>query len=163
MLTGIPSTGTRSLGNYGPLLKMNLDGIVFLRFHEMSLKFCSIVTFIALGISLPLNYTARCYDLGNEDNGNDDNEACLNLSNFDRTTTANIASRDLDLANGFIDNWGMQIRSFTIAALVWIVSFVLCWFLWHEYEFLLGLRRKYYLEVRELEGEGYDERDVFAR
>jgi hypothetical protein len=33
LLTGVPGTGTRKDGMEGSLLKVNLDGIILLRFH----------------------------------------------------------------------------------------------------------------------------------
>ena len=36
MLSGVPGTGTRQGGLKGALLKVNLDGIVLLRFHHLA-------------------------------------------------------------------------------------------------------------------------------
>ena len=60
MLSGVPGTGTRDDGYAGALLRVNLDGIVLLRFHALCLKVSLFCVMVALGLLLPLNYTAQC-------------------------------------------------------------------------------------------------------
>lgn len=72
MLSGVPGTGTRDDGYAGALLRVNLDGIVLLRFHALCLKVSLFCVMVALGLLLPLNYTAQCYNFLNVEDATDD-------------------------------------------------------------------------------------------
>ncbi|GMI38315.1 hypothetical protein TeGR_g13434, partial [Tetraparma gracilis] len=144
MVAGIPGTGTRGGGGRGPPLAMNLDAVVFLRFHEMCLRFTAIATVISVGLMLPLNYTVCPPDEDPKDppDPNRDPSCPANLTNYDRTTLANLPQRDPDAPFA----GGLNARGFLAAATVWLVTYVLCRFLWHEWAQNLKLRRRYYLE-----------------
>ena len=43
MLSGVPGTGTREKGLSGLMLKVNLDGIVLMRFHHLCFRVCSLM------------------------------------------------------------------------------------------------------------------------
>jgi hypothetical protein len=60
MLDGIPGTGTRRNGHDGPLLKINMDGVILVKFHTLCLKVAILSTILCISIVLPLNYTAGC-------------------------------------------------------------------------------------------------------
>ena len=101
MLSGIPGTGTRDNGYAGALLRVNLDGIVLLRFHALCLKVSLFVALVALCWLLPLNYTAGCYKFRHTtaddvSNGRTIPEECSSdsnygqFTNYDRTTIENI-------------------------------------------------------------------------
>ncbi len=59
-LQGIPGTGTRKNGEEGPLLKTNLDSVIFLKYHTLLFKIGLLVGFLCLFVLLPVNITARC-------------------------------------------------------------------------------------------------------
>ena len=105
MLSGVPGTGTRDDGYAGALLRVNLDWIVLLRFHALCLKVSLFCVMVALGLLLPLNYTAQCYNFLNVEDATDDvsidtettiPEECRSNSiygqstNYDRSTIENI-------------------------------------------------------------------------
>mmetsp|Transcript_30734 Transcript_30734/g.35323 ORF Transcript_30734/g.35323 Transcript_30734/m.35323 type:complete len:207 (-) Transcript_30734:23-643(-) len=60
LLKGVPGTGTRKNGMEGSMLKVNLDGIVMLRFHAICLRMAFLGTILALAVVLPINLTANC-------------------------------------------------------------------------------------------------------
>ena len=59
-LKGIPGTGTRKNGWEGPLLKTNLDSVIFLKYQALLFKIGVLVAFLCLGVLLPINITAGC-------------------------------------------------------------------------------------------------------
>jgi hypothetical protein len=136
MLNGMQGTGTRDEGHSGPLLSMNLDALVFLRFHEMCFKYTCFLMTLSLLVILPVNLTANCYGKDNT------NEACADLTDYDRTTSANLPQRELAFWGS-----GIQVRGFVVAVFTWIVVAVLCYFLWGQWVYNLRLRRRYYLEA----------------
>lgn len=60
LLDGIPGTGTRKNGEEGPLLKVNLDGLVWLKFHTLLFKIGLLVAFLCMFVLIPINETALC-------------------------------------------------------------------------------------------------------
>lgn len=63
LLRGVPGTGTRNGGLSGDMLKVNLDGIVLLRFISVCLRIATVAMFFCVVCVLPLYLTARCYQL----------------------------------------------------------------------------------------------------
>lgn len=61
LLQGIPGTGTREAGLRGSLLRVNLDGIVLLRFHAVCLRVASVATVLFVTLLVPAFYSAQCY------------------------------------------------------------------------------------------------------
>ena len=59
-LFGIPGTGTRNSGLHGPLLKVNVDGVVLLKYHIMLFKIALLVALLSTIILLPVYMTALC-------------------------------------------------------------------------------------------------------
>ena len=59
-LSGIPGTGTRKDGWEGPLLKVNLDGVIWLKFHTLLFKISLVVAVLCTLVLLPVNMTAKC-------------------------------------------------------------------------------------------------------
>lgn len=92
MMEGIPGTGTRSDGWSGANLRCNMDSIIMLRFHSLCLRVAVLATILCLGIVLPVNLTAPCDP---ELVGEDICYNITNLTNFDKTTLANIPQLSL--------------------------------------------------------------------
>lgn len=99
MLNGVPGTGTRDGGLSGTLLRVNMDNIVMLRFHSYGLRVTTLGFFIYTLILLPLYWTAGCAELDSQDDADASyREHCTNLTNYDRTTLANVCeSRSLGI------------------------------------------------------------------
>ena len=72
MLQGIEGTGTRDDGWTGPTLKMNLDGIILLKYHYLLFKISLFTTIICCGILLPTYTTSLsiCDDVTDTKNSN---------------------------------------------------------------------------------------------
>jgi len=86
-IAGIPGTGTRKEGREGPLLKLNIDGIILLKFHTLMFKIGVLVAILCLVIILPINATASCdvdvFGVGTC-------KLAKGTTNFERTTIAHI-------------------------------------------------------------------------
>ena len=61
-LQGIPGTGTRNKGWDGPLLKVNLDGVILLKYHTLLFKISLLVAILCTFVLLPTYATAKCDD-----------------------------------------------------------------------------------------------------
>lgn len=59
-MEGIPGTGTRDDGWSGPTLKMNLDGVILLKFHRMLFKIGVLATLLCCGVLLPTYTSSVC-------------------------------------------------------------------------------------------------------
>ena len=59
-MEGIPGTGTRDDGWTGPTLKMNLDGVILLKFHKMLFKVGVFATLLSCGVLLPVYTSSVC-------------------------------------------------------------------------------------------------------
>ncbi len=59
-MEGIPGTGTRDDGWTGPTLKMNLDGVILLKFHRMLFKIGVLATLLSCGVLLPTYTSSVC-------------------------------------------------------------------------------------------------------
>jgi hypothetical protein len=156
MLRGVPGTGTRDGGMSGIMLKVNLDGIVLLRFHHLCLRICSLAAFLYLFIVLPLYATAQCSRLS----GDLDTEDCrlpnYNLTDYQRLTLANVPTLTIQRTNDFQgvffsfflpDHEGNLARLYAAVFVSWIIT----WYTMHqltlEWADVLAMRRVYYLEA----------------
>ncbi len=59
-MEGIPGTGTRDDGWTGPTLKMNLDGVILLKFHRMLFKIAVLASLLSCGVLLPTYTSSVC-------------------------------------------------------------------------------------------------------
>lgn len=59
-MDGIPGTGTRDDGWSGPTLKINLDGVILLKFHRMLFKIGVLATLLSCGVLLPTYTSSVC-------------------------------------------------------------------------------------------------------
>jgi hypothetical protein len=150
LLRGVPGTGTRKGGMEGILLKVNMDGVVLMRFQALCLKVCILITVLCLGVILPINLTARCH---HQPNNIDTPPSCYgntNFTNYEITTLAHIP----DLLNSTKvsdhiyskDRFGVLGRLYGIILCTWIVAYYACNRMYWEWKTLLALRRVYYLE-----------------
>jgi hypothetical protein len=161
LLRGVPGTGTRNSGLEGIMLRVNLDGIVLLRFQALCLKISLFVAIICVVVILPLNLTGHC--TFSEKPG--DEPQCFekqqsntttarynsNLTNYELTTLANIP----DLLQNQTDIWdhvftldkaGSLGRLYGISLCTWLIAYYVCKHSYQEWKTLLALRRVYYLE-----------------
>lgn len=157
MLKGVPGTGTRKGGLEGIMLKVNLDGIVLLRFYALCFRISVLVSIVCIGIVLPINLTGYC---GYQENEDAESAECFsflqgesrpNITNYDWTTLANIP--DLSESEDMLDhiftlgNRGATLgRLYGIVLCTWIIAYYACKSMRNEWEIMLALRRVYYLE-----------------
>jgi hypothetical protein len=150
LLEGIPGTGTRDKGQSGSLLKVNLDGIVLLRFHAVCLRVSLLAAVIFVTLLVPSYLSAQCFD------SSECGEA-YNLTDYQRTTLANIPAN-----TAVADNTGTTTaadvvletipynhilwRLYAVVISFWIVASYLCLELQQEWAQILAMRRVYYLE-----------------
>jgi hypothetical protein len=123
MLDGIPGTGTRQNGHEGPLLKINMDGVILVKFHTLCLKVAVLSTILCMLIVFPLNYTASCDPTAL---GTTECQAIQNLTNFEITTLAHIPSLEYanDRYNYFI--YSVNGRLYGIVLVAWIIYVYTC-------------------------------------
>ena len=156
MLRGVPGTGTRDGGLSGTMLKVNLDGIVLLRFHHLCLRICSLAAFLYLFVVLPLYSTAQCSRLSGELDTQDCKSSHYNLTDYQRLTLANVPTLEIHRSNDFQgvflsfflpDHEGNLARLYAAVFVSWIVT----WYTKHqltlEWADVLAMRRVYYLEA----------------
>ena len=142
LLHGVPGTGTRKDGLEGIMLKVNMDGIVLLRYQALCLRMCALITVLCIFVILPLNLTARC----NYSEGSYAPQECFdssqtNLTNYDVTTLANIP----DLANGTstlgtvtLNEYSATLgRLYAIVFCTWIIYYASCKSMYWEWKTLL--------------------------
>ena len=134
MLRGVPGTGTRNDGLSGALLKVNLDGIVLLRFHHLCLRVCIMACFLYLVVVLPLYLTAQCMGSGeDEDSLNCERKNFYaTLDSYERLTLANIPILKLHQPDGWVE-WisslflpvhnGLLARLYVVVFVAWMVTF----------------------------------------
>jgi len=155
LLAGIPGTGTRKGGLAGPLLRCNLDAIVLLRFHALGLKLSTLATFLCTLVLLPMYWTSDCYD--NVPTGGDNwRVACggdvYNLTNYERTTLANVPSTAVNEDGSTVEDYGetfsrrAQIRLYFCTIAFGILQIYMIRLLKKEWIEILAMRRVYYLE-----------------
>lgn len=164
MITGVEGTGSRDVTKEsadvgadedlspreGTLLKVNLDGIVIDRFHEMGLKITFWVCLISMTVALPTNFTANCYNdnFSFIDANYTDEDLCpTNMTEYLRTTIANIPNKprstDSFMHSQYSELWA---RAWALVLCVWAITYITCRILWKEWEVILKLRREYYTE-----------------
>lgn len=153
LLNGVPGTGTRQQGLSGSLLRVNLDGIVLLRFHAVCLRVTVLACILFGCVLIPCYYSAQCF--------NDDcveNDA-YNLTNYQRTTLANVPNLESDSAKFTIVHPrfdGLLWRLYATVLCFGIVVSYFCHELHAEWVQILAMRRVYYLE-HDLWGERQEE------
>jgi hypothetical protein len=136
LMAGVPGTGTRSDGWAGPMLKVNLDGIIMLKYHKMLLKISVLATVLCLLVVLPINITAKCdpviFGLGTC-------QTTHNLTDFETTTIAHIPANifngsdvregdDDGIVEDFNQHWVTDTsgRYLGIALVSWIIYWYIC-------------------------------------
>eukprot|EP00934_Nitzschia_sp_Nitz4_P000795 Nitzschia sp. Nitz4//scaffold32_size149145//19447//26119//NITZ4_002866-RA/size149145-augustus-gene-0.25-mRNA-1//1//CDS//3329548030//795//frame0 len=155
MLSGVPGTGTRDGGLSGALLKVNLDGIVLLRFHHLCLRVTTLAAFLYLVVVLPLYCTAKCANLSDEFF---DTVECqeANLTDYQRLTLASVPRlqpRDVSTLWEVIQDWflpnhdGDMARLYAVVLCGWIICSYALRELQVEWGDVLAMRRVYYLEA----------------
>lgn len=156
MLRGVPGTGTRDGGLSGSLLKVNLDGIVLLRFHHLCLRVCSLAMILYLLVILPSYATARCSRIGGDYYSENCTRPVYNLTDYERLTLANIPTLEVEreaTAKGVFRSFFDPVHNGNLARLyaTVFVSWIVTWYAMHqlrkEWVDVLALRRVYYLEA----------------
>eukprot|EP00536_Pseudo-nitzschia_multiseries_P007157 jgi/Psemu1/286916/fgenesh1_pg.165_\ len=152
MLNGVPGTGTRDGGLSGLMLKVNLDGIVLIRFHHLCLRVSSLAVFLHILIVLPLYRTSQCSAIG----GDLDAVYCQeqNLTDYQRFTMENIpflqnsTQYDEGLKGFFLPAQERALlRLYMVVFVSWIVISYTYVLLEREWRDMLALRRVYFLEA----------------
>eukprot|EP00547_Thalassionema_nitzschioides_P003598 CAMPEP_0194208912 /NCGR_PEP_ID=MMETSP0156-20130528/7215_1 /TAXON_ID=33649 /ORGANISM="Thalassionema nitzschioides, Strain L26-B" /LENGTH=1137 /DNA_ID=CAMNT_0038935977 /DNA_START=263 /DNA_END=3676 /DNA_ORIENTATION=- len=158
MLKGVPGTGTRKGGLEGIMLKVNLDGIVLLRFYNLCFRISIFISIVCIGIVLPINLTGYC---GYKESPDEESAKCFsgfndgsgsrpNITNYDLTTLANIpdlAKSEEILDHVFTLSRGAILgRLYGIVLCTWLISYYACKCMRNEWEIMIALRRVYYLE-----------------
>ena len=92
-LTGIPGTGTRNQGWDGPRLKLNLDGIILLKFHTLLFKISVVVGVLCTVVLLPIYATAGCGKHDFETFGLGTCLPVVNTTGLAKTTFAHIPAK----------------------------------------------------------------------
>jgi Late exocytosis, associated with Golgi transport len=149
LLQGVPGTGTRKGGLEGIMLKVNMDGIVLLRFQYLCLKVCALISVLCIGIILPMNLTARCgYQHSSKAFSACFDPALTNLTDYQVTTLANIPelkASENAMSMIHFESW-ISARLYVVVLCTWVIYFVACVYMNLEWKTLLALRRVYYLE-----------------
>jgi Late exocytosis, associated with Golgi transport len=149
MMNGVPGTGTREQGLSGSLLRVNLDGIVLLRFHAVCLRVCGTAAALFCILGVPIYLSAQCYTFGQEgsSSGGCANKE-YNLTNYERTTMANVPSITHTSPTQTVvhPQDGILWRLYAIVFCFWMVAGHLCHLLHAEWVQVLAMRRVYYLE-----------------
>ena len=151
MLRGVPGTGTRNNGMEGSLLRVTLDSVVLIRFHSLAMRVSALASVLLLVFIMPMYISAQCYRLS--DGEAQERPGCAsvtyNLTNYERTTIANVPS--LSDANAFTtivnaEHNGIVARLYFVVFCFWIINGYLLQQLKKEWIQLLAMRRVYYLE-----------------
>ena len=145
MLRGVPGTGTRNDGLGGMPLKVNLDGIVLLKFHAFGRRVSLVASLLYILFLLPVYYTARCA----KGSAGSDTSSCssdnYNLTNYERTTIMNVPSANLKTLTE--SQRSASVARLYAASLVYLVLVLYVLYLLDKvYVTLLAMRRVYYLE-----------------
>lgn len=153
MLSGVQGTGTRDGGLSGLMLKVNLDGIVLMRFHHLCLRVSCLAVVLYILIVLPVFKTAQCSVVG----GTFDPDVCFeqNVTDYMRFTIGNVPlSKNFTVTEdsgiiGFFElkNDGVMIRLYTVVVVSWIITWYTYVLLGKEWRDILALRRVYFLEA----------------
>jgi len=163
LLNGVPGTGTRKGGMEGAMLKVNLDGIMLLRFHALALKVITLTTVLAIGVILPMNYTGECFTYSGEPSGVLGCGASTNITQYERTTIENIPKlavrtdiSGMGSIKKFLTVLGAAydknlIRLYIVVLFSCIIVRYTMRLLSKEWADALALRRVYYLESSHFE------------
>jgi len=151
MLGGVPGTGTRDDGRSGLLLKVNLDGIVLMRFHHLCFRVSILAAFLYTLIVLPVFRTSRCSMVS----GDFDSPSCLTqtISDYERFTIENVTPLNntiTPLSKNSVEDEGrgsILARLYTVVFVSWIITYYTYKLLEKEWRDILALRRVYYLEA----------------
>lgn len=151
MLRGVPGTGTRGNGMSGSMLRVNLDGIVLLRFHALCLRLTALATVLLVLFILPLYLSAQCYRIDPEEalGQAECASTVYNLTNYEQTTIANVPSLSGSRFWSTIvhpDHSGVLLRLYAVVIVFLIMTGYLLHLLYQEWIHVLALRRVYYLE-----------------
>jgi hypothetical protein len=105
-LQGIPGTGTRNKGWDGPLLKVNLDGVILLKYHTLLFKISLLVAILCTFVLIPVYATAACDpDIFGVGICKVHDGSSFNAMAFRRTTISNIPDKFYnDNINATIEN-----------------------------------------------------------
>ena len=150
MLSGVPGTGTRDNGLSGLMLKVNLDGIVLIRFHQLCFRVSFLAAILYILIVLPVYKTAQCSVVG----GDFDLPKCVqqNFTAYQRLTIENVADDLLEEDESITDFYRFftgpfLARLYTVVVVSWIITCYTCVLLEREWRDILAMRRVYYLEA----------------
>jgi len=162
LLKGVPGTGTRKRGMEGAMLKVNLDGIVLLRFHALAFRVVILTTILALGIILPMNlYAGFCHDSDVLDC-----HESQNITTYEMTTLMNIPLVKHPNGNNLLadsltvigkstyklnEYYTEYYRFYVVVIVSWIIIVYTMRLLSKEWVDALALRRVYYLESSHFE------------
>lgn len=142
LMTGIPGTGTRSDGWVGPKLKVNLDGIIMLKYHVLLLKISVLASFLCLLVILPITTTADCdVELLGEGTCAQTND----LTDFEITTIAHIpplryngtSSKGQEELSHLKKFWVGNISSRYVG--IAVVALIIYWYTCREYNHLFWI------------------------
>jgi hypothetical protein len=111
------------------------------------MKVVILATVLCLAIILPLNLSARCWnwDEGGDRSTENCNVNTYNLTNYERTTLANIPALN-DVGDNLDPRPGILGRLYGIVFCFWVICFYACTILRREWIEMVALRRVYYLE-----------------
>jgi hypothetical protein len=123
LIHGVPHTGSNADADDGMLLKANLDSIVFVKFHELSLRISFYIMLIVFIIALPINITSP----GPGKCSGSDEEDCAELTDFEQTTIANIPTA----SDG--NFWLLASRGLGLAIAMLGITIVVCYEVWNEW------------------------------
>jgi len=152
MLSGVPGTGTRDGGLSGLMLKVNLDGIVLMRFHQLCFRVSSMAVILYILIVLPVFKTAQCSIIG----GDFDSPVCRgqDATDYQRFTIANVPPlsdkniKDAGVIGFFLPTHeGVLVRLYTVVFVSWIITWYTYTLLEKEWRDILAMRRVYFLEA----------------
>ena len=169
MLGGVPGTGTRDFGLSGLMLKVNLDGIVLIRFHHLCFRVSALAAILYILIVLPVFKTAQCSMI----TGDFDLPECLeqNFTDYRRFTIENVAHRLLRIeqnttgyhrfleenvqpvSNAILEHTEVEgagvflARLYTVVFVSWIITCYTYVLLEKEWRDILAMRRVYFLEA----------------
>ena len=147
MLKGVPGTGTRNGGLSGALLKVNLDGIILLRYHALLRRITFFAAFLFIVILLPIYITSQCWQSSTQAEYDQCFPNATNLTaltNYERTTIANVAPANARTIRSAVG--GSLWRLYMTAVCFWAILIYALRALDNEWVQVLAIRRVYYLE-----------------
>lgn len=152
LLKGVPGTGTREGGLSGSMLRLNLDGIVLLRFHALCQRVSTVASALLLIVVMPMYISGQCYRVSEQDATKYPGCASLqyNLTNYEKTTIANVPSlpdaRSYTTLND-ASGQGVIVRMYFVVFCFWLIIIYICHQLKQEWILIVAMRRVYWLEA----------------